>query len=35
MRLLFVGLGGVGQRHLRNCLKIYPEAEYILLERGV
>ena len=27
MRLLFVGLGGVGQRHLRNCLKIYPEAE--------
>lgn len=36
MKLLFVGLGGVGQRHLRNCLSLYPDAEiHSFRERGL
>ena len=27
MKALFLGLGGVGQRHLRNLLKLIPDAE--------
>jgi predicted dehydrogenase len=27
MRALFIGLGGIGQRHLRNLLAIQPDAE--------
>ena len=27
MRVLFIGLGGVGQRHMRNILKISPKSE--------
>ncbi|EME69325.1 oxidoreductase [Paramagnetospirillum caucaseum] len=27
MRALFLGLGGVGQRHLRNLRRLHPEAE--------
>ena len=29
MKILFIGLGGVGQRHLRNIKSLYPEAELI------
>ena len=36
MKLLFVGLGGVGQRHLRNSLSINPGAEiHSFRERGL
>ena len=29
MKILFIGLGGVGQRHLRNIKSLYPEAEIL------
>ena len=33
MKYLFVGLGGVGQRHLRNLTKLMTEADEILAYR--
>lgn len=32
-RFLFLGLGGVGQRHLRNLLKLEPQAEIAAVRR--
>lgn len=29
MKTLFIGLGGVGQRHLRNLKRLHPEAEIL------
>ena len=29
MKILFIGLGGIGQRHLRNIKSLYPESEFI------
>ena len=29
MKILFIGLGGIGQRHLRNIRVLYPEAEFL------
>lgn len=29
MKILFIGLGGVGQRHLRNIKSLYPKAEIL------
>jgi len=29
MKILFIGLGGIGQRHLRNIKTLYPEAELL------
>lgn len=29
MKILFIGLGGVGQRHLRNIKSLYPEAKIL------
>jgi len=29
MKILFIGLGGIGQRHLRNLKSLYPESEFL------
>jgi predicted dehydrogenase len=34
MKILIVGLGSIGRRHLNNILSIYPEAEIILLRHS-
>lgn len=34
MKALFVGLGGVGQRHLRNLLRLRPRAEILAVRRS-
>ena len=31
MKILIVGLGSIGQRHLRNLKKIYPNEDYFAL----
>lgn len=33
MKVLFCGLGGIGQRHLRNIRKIVPHAEFAAVRR--
>ena len=29
MKFLFIGLGSIGQRHLRNIKKLYPNSEIL------
>ena len=33
MNVLFVGLGSIGQRHLRNIRKIYPKSKIFAYRR--
>ena len=35
MRILFVGLGSIGQRHLRNLRQIYGDKVEILAYRAI
>ena len=33
MNILIIGLGSIGQRHLRNIRKIYPKVNFFALKR--
>lgn len=33
MKVLFVGLGAIGQRHLRNLVKLFPDAEILAFRK--
>ncbi len=33
MKVLFIGLGGIGQRHLRNLKQLYPDAEIYAIRK--